>query len=103
MSVQAATRGVPVTLHSGATTGNGIAIAIPSSFKNHKIIISGIGDTVSAGAVQPEEASSHDYAGVWSPIGGSPISIPLSGAAQVVEEFTGVYQFIRCRISTTVE
>ena len=91
-------RGVLVPLQTAATTGDGVVLAIPSSFRNHTIFIRGT-DIPSAGAVQVETADSFDYAGTWAPIGGGPITVP---DGEVVLQFEGVYQFIRARVTTTV-
>jgi hypothetical protein len=93
----AAMQGVRVTLQSAATTGNGTAIAIPTSIKRHTLYITG-SDTPSAGAVQPEVAASPD-ATVWAPIGGGPITVP---DGMVAYTFEGEFGAIRCSISTTV-
>jgi len=98
-SVKAAMRGVSVTLQDAQTVGNGTVIAIPPSFVNHRINIKGNG-VIGAGAIQIESADTGDYAGTWSPVAGSPISVPSS--AEVDVNFSGVYKFLRARISTTV-
>jgi len=97
--VKSAMRGVSVVLQDEQTTGNGLAIAIPPSFNNHRINIKGNG-AVGAGAIQIESAETNDYSGTWSPIAGSPITVPQS--AEIDVNFTGVYKHIRARISTTV-
>ena len=99
MSTRAATRGVASTIQDAKTTGNGDVLAIPDSFRNHTLYIKGAAD-VSAGAIQPESADSYDYAGTWAPIGGGPVSV--GNATEVVINFTGVYKFLRARISTTI-
>jgi hypothetical protein len=94
-----ATKGVPVTLQSGATTGNGVALAIPSSFKSHKINIKGLA-TVSAGAVQPESADDPSYSGTWNPLGGGPITVV--DVSELEYNFVGIFSALRCRISTNI-
>lgn len=92
--------GVPMTLQSAATTGNGTAIAIPSSFRRHKLtIVCSAG--VSAGAIQPETAKDASYAGTWAPLGGGPITVPAASTA-FEYTFEGIFAAFRARISTTV-
>lgn len=97
--VNAATRGVSVNLQTTATVGNGNAIAIPNSFTQHKVSIKGIG-AVGAGAIQIESADTEDYSGTWSPVAGGPITVVASAELDV--NFSGIYKFLRARISTTV-
>lgn len=94
----AAMRGVLIPLQTAATTGNGVTLAIPSFFNHHTLYIRG-NDIPSAGAVQIESADDPDYAGTWAPIGGGPVTVP---DGEVIVQFEGQYQFIRCRVSTTV-
>lgn len=99
---QSATKGIPVTLQSVATSGNGTTIAIPTPFRNHKLIVKGSG-TIGAGAIQPETADSPTYSSTWAPVGGGPVDITgLSGGGEYSIDFIGIYQFIRARISTDV-
>ena len=99
--IKSAMRGVIEPLHSaGVATANGIALAIPSSYIHHKIIIK-TSAGVASGAVQPESADVADYTGTWNPIGGGPITVPA--ASSIYEyEFTGRFSAIRARISTIV-
>jgi hypothetical protein len=98
--VKAATRGVSIELQTAATaTGNGRIIAIPNSFTQHRVNIKGNG-AVGAGAIQIESAEAEDYSGTWSPIAGSPITVPADSELDV--NFNGVYKFLRARISTLV-
>ena len=94
-------RGVAMTLLDAASALNasGFTIAIPDSFKYHKLYIIGSAG-VASGAVQPESADASDYAGTWAQIGGGPITVVASTELQV--DFVGVYQFIRVRISTVL-
>lgn len=94
-------RGVPVTLQAAASVDEtaGLVLAIPASFVHHKIYIIG-GTGVSSGAVQAESANTSDYAGTWAQIGGGPISVVADTVLQL--DFIGVYNFIRCRVSTTI-
>lgn len=97
--VKSPMRGVAVTLQDAATSGSGLVIAIPPSFANHEIIIKGSAG-VSAGAVQPEVASSADYAGDWAALGGGPITVLDDG--EVLYSFVGLYSFLKVRISTPI-
>lgn len=96
---RSATRGVPVTLQDALTTGNGREIAIPDSFKNHTITITGSAG-VASGAIQIEASDEAGYAGTWAQVGGGPVTV-IASAKQVLN-FTGVYRFLRTRISTTI-
>ena len=89
--------GIPVTLQEEATTGNGIAIAIPSSFRKHALYIRGL-DAPSAGAVWPETADSPADS-VWAKIPASAITV-IDG--EVVYNFEGIYLALRARISTNI-
>jgi hypothetical protein len=95
----AAMTGVPYDLQTAATTGNGNVLAIPPSFRHHRLTIKGIA-TVSTGAVQPEAADEYDYAGTWGQIGGGPITV--LDAADIVVNFEGTFNFIRVRVSTDI-
>lgn len=97
--IQSAMRGVPVTLQDAQTSGNGMVIAIPDSFKHHTITIKG-STGVSAGAVQPETANEYNYAGTWAPLGASPTTV-VSNTESVVD-FELVARFLRVRITTPV-
>lgn len=94
----AASRGVPVTLQSAATTGNGTAIAIPNSFTQHEVNLKGSAG-ISAGKVQVETADAIDYAGTWAAVGSEQT---LIASTELRVSFSGIYRFIRARISTTV-
>jgi len=94
----AAMSGVPVDLISAATTGSGI-IALPPSFRNHTIIIK-TASGVTSGAIQIETANDPSYSGTWAPIGGGPITVVA--AAEIVANFTGVFNFVQARVSTTI-
>lgn len=95
----AANRGIPFPLQVAATTGNGIVVAPPVSFKHHTITIKG-NTAVASGAVQIETADDPAYTGVWGQIGGGPITV-IDVAEQVIN-FEGVFNFIRARVSTTI-
>lgn len=96
---QSAMKGVPVVLQDTQTTGNGLAISIPSSFRQHKLTIKGLA-TVSAGAVQPESATDPSYSGTWNPLGGGPITVV--DVSEIEYNFEGIYSAIRARISTDI-
>jgi hypothetical protein len=97
--VNSAMRGVPVTLQPTlSTTGDGVVIAIPSSFKNHTFIIKGSAG-ISAGAVQPEFSDGSDYAGTWAAFGNPLVA---AASAEVSGQYIGVVQFVRARISTDI-
>lgn len=98
MPVKSASRGIAVAMQSGATTGNGTVIAVPSSFNQHSFYIKGI-DIPSAGAVQLESADSSDYTGTWAPLAGGPVTVP---DGEVLVQLVGVLMFIRARISTDI-
>ena len=94
-------RGVPVVLHAAgsAAAAPGQVLAVPDSFRKHIILVKGSAG-IASGAVQLEAANESDYAGTWAPIGGGPVSAVAS--ANTIIEFEGVYNFIRCRISTLI-
>ena len=95
---KSASGGVPIVLQSAATTGNGTAIAIPSSFRQHTLYIIGSAG-VSSGAVQPQIAS-NPVDGSWADIGGGPITVLDNDT--VVYSWTGQVNAVRCPVSTTV-
>ena len=97
--ITSAMRGVPVVLQDAQTAGSGLVIAIPDSFKHHKLYIKGI-PTVSAGAVQPESSSDPTYAGTWGEVGGGSITVIDATEQQI--DFEGVFKFLRVRISTNI-
>lgn len=96
MPQASAMRGVPYQLQTAATSGNGLAVSVPTSFREHRITIKG-GASVSAGAIQPEAADSPSYSGTWAPIG-SPVTVTAN--AELAVAFEGIYQNVRARIST---
>jgi len=91
--------GVEEVIQTNATTGNGVVLAIPNSFRRHNVTIKGSAG-VSAGAVQLEASNQYDFAGTWAPIAGSPVSVGDNTELQIA--FEGVYNFIRARVSTTI-
>lgn len=94
-----ARRGVPFTLQSAATTGNGLVIAIPNSFRKHKITITPSAG-ISAGAVQIETSDNPSFAGTWAPVGGGPLTL-VANTQQAID-FEGIFPYIRVRVSTNV-
>lgn len=96
----AAMSGVPITLQAaGSTTGNGAIIALPPSFRNHTVIITGAAG-VTAGAIQIETSNDPTMTNTAAPVGGGPVAV-VAGA-DVVVNFTGLFNFLRARISTTI-
>jgi hypothetical protein len=97
--------GVPFLLQDAQTIGNGNVLAIPPSFRNHTFIIKGNG-TIGAGAIQLETANEADYSGVWAaipkPDGTASSPITVVSSADVIFTFTGLLNFVRARISTTI-
>lgn len=99
MAIAAAMSGVPYALQSAAASGNGNTVAPPHTFKNHHIEIKGSAG-VSAGAVQVEVNNDSADSNTWAPMGGGPVTVVASTDISV--DFTGVYLFIRARISTPI-
>ena len=98
-NTKSAMRGVSVVLQNAATTGNGQVLAIPSSFKKHTLIIKGSAG-VASGAVQPEGSDDALYSGTWAQIGGGPVTVVAS--TEIIINFEGVFNFIRCGISSNI-
>jgi len=97
---KSAMKGVPVILQdAGTIAANGVAISIPSSFRQHKVTIKGIGG-VNAGAIQIETANDPAYTGTWNPLGGGPITVV--DVSEIEYNFEGIYSAIRARISTGI-
>lgn len=94
----AAMSGIPLTLIDSKTTGNGI-VAVPPSFQNHNILIKTAAD-VTSGAVQIETNNDYTDAGTWAQVGGGPITVVA--ATSVVANFSGYFNFLRARVSTTI-
>jgi hypothetical protein len=95
----AAMSGVVTPLITALTTGIGDALAIPSSFKNHNFMITAAAGTTS-GAVQIETSNDSADSGTWSPLTASPTTVVAS--ADVLIAYTGLLNFVRTRISTTI-
>lgn len=79
-----------------ATGAGGVDV---SGARDIVIYVSGSDDTVSAGAVQIEEADDPDYAGTWSAVGAA---ISVVQDTQTAVHLAGVYKALRTRISTAV-
>lgn len=90
-------RGVPVTLQSAATTGNGTAIQVPNSFHKHQFLIKGAG-TISAGKIKLEGADQTDYSGTWALLATEVVII----AGELIVQYEGVLRAVRARISENV-
>jgi len=108
MSVnRAAAPGENIVLQDAKTTGNGKAIAIPSSIRHHVFYIKGNG-VIGAGAITIETADDPDYAGTWAALpsytdptlNANPITVVSS--AEKIYSYTGALIAVRARISTTV-
>jgi len=103
---KSATRGTKVVLQNAKTTGNGDAIAIPSSFKDHTFYVIGNG-AVGAGAITFETADNPEYTGTWMALVNdlaTPTANPLTitANAELIYKIKGVFAALRARISTTV-
>lgn len=84
-------------LLDAVTTGTGTGIQVNGG-KLAKVFFKGAG-TVSAGAVQFEEATDKDYTGTWSPIG-SPQTLTTNQEDVLV--FQGPFKAVRARVTTNV-
>ena len=95
----AAMSGVPFLQQNAAVTGNGVVLAIPMSWKNHTWIITGASG-ISAGSVQIETGTDPvSDTGTWAAVGAA--VTPLASTDLMVQA-TGVFQFVRARIATTI-
>jgi len=98
-TVVAAMSGTVTPMLVAATTGSGTVITPPSSFKFHNFLITGaVG--VTSGAVQIETSNDPNDAGTWAPVTASPTTVVAT--ADVLVTFTGLLNFIRARVSTTI-
>src|SRR5215813_8407376 len=95
-----APRGVPVSLQSAATTGNGNAVAIPNSFTNHTWKFQSVG-TTSGGVITIEEAADPSYTGTWSTLTTVNAS-DFSGGAEKDVHASGLLRAVRARISSNI-
>ena len=102
--LEAAMSGVPVTVQNAQATGNGDTVACPPSFRNHTWIITAAAG-VTSGAITVETSNSPTDASTWAvvPMANS-IANPLtvSAGADLMMEHTGLLNFVRARISTTI-
>ncbi len=100
MATVAPMSGVPYNLQSATTTGNGDVVAPPSSFRNHTFMITAASG-VTSGAIQIESSSSSPTdAGTWGLAVANPVTV--SAGVDLLVQLTGIYQFLRARISTTI-
>ena len=81
-----------------ATTGNGTAVDLMGTTREHTLYIKGSAG-VGAGAIQLETADDVAYAGTWAAIG-SPVTVVAS--TELIVQKTGCFKALRARVSTTV-
>lgn len=103
-TIAAAMSGVPFALQTAATTGNGSILAIPPSFRNHTFLVKGsVG--VASGAVTIETSNSDADTATWAaidPIESVANPVTVVANADVIVNYSGLLNFVRARISTTV-
>lgn len=87
-----------VKLLDAVATGTSDAVGTNGRGREHVFYIYGTG-TVSAGAVQIEEAHSSGYSGTWDAVA-SPVTV-VSNTVDVVR-LTGCYGALRARVSTAI-
>jgi len=100
----AAMSGVPYVCQNNTVTGNGDTIAIPPSFRNHTWIISAAAN-VNAGAITVETSNNPTDPNTWAVvIMANSVANPLTvvAGADLMMEHTGLLNFVRARISTTI-
>ena len=103
-TIVAAMSGVPFTQQNAQTTGNGTTLALPPSFRNHTWIITAASGTTS-GAVTIEASNDPADANTWAVvIPANSVANPLTvtAGADLMIEHTGMLNFVRARISTTI-
>lgn len=100
MANRSISRGAPYTLQSAATTGNGLAVAIPANFQNHNVSVEGSG-TITGGTISIEEADTPDYTGDWSVITTINGTDVTSDAIKVTH-VAGLVRALRARISSDI-
>ena len=104
MATVAAESGVVIPMIVAATTGGGTIIACPASFQHHNFeIVTPTG--VTAGAVTIETANDPAYAGTWAvviPLGSVSNPLTVVAAASLLMNYTGLLNFVRARINTTI-
>ena len=90
------------TLQDDATTGDGVAVSVPTAgnenVREHMFYITG-STGVTAGAVTLETAPTVDYAGTWGTIT-TAVTVPAEETTPV--SVRGLYLAVRARISTDV-
>jgi hypothetical protein len=91
--------GVPYTCQNAQATGNGDTMAIPPSFRNHTFIITAA-TGVTSGAVQIESSNSPLDANTWGLAVAAPTTV--SAGVDIIIQLTGIFNFLRARISTTI-
>lgn len=84
------------TLQSAATSGNGTAVKMDGQLRGLTFYIEASG-TITAGAVQIEEARAADWSGTWAAVG-SPVTLATNTVAVV--RSTASFNAVRARIST---
>jgi hypothetical protein len=103
-TIAAAMSGVPVNQQTAASTGNGTILALPPSFRNHTWIVTAAAG-VTSGAVTIETSNSDADTATWAvvPMANS-VANPLTvtAGADLMMEHTGLLNFVRARISTTI-
>ncbi len=98
-TVVAAMSGVPFQMQASATTGAGTVLAIPMSWRNHTFLVTGNAG-ISAGSVQVETGTDPTLdVGTWAAVGAA--VTPLASTDLMVQA-TGIFQFLRARIATTI-
>ncbi len=104
MATVAAMSGVVVKQQDAQTTGNGTIVACPPSVRNHTWIVTAAAG-VTSGAVIIETSDDPADSGTWAvvPMLNS-IANPLTVAAgaDLMMEHSGILNFVRARISTTI-
>lgn len=90
--------GSRATVQSAATTGNGSAYSLHPKANSVTVTATGEG-TISGGTVYVEEAATEDYDGTWSELDSFP-GTELTGGAQKVLHFSGVFGAIRVRLDS---
>jgi len=96
-TVVAAMSGVQVALQAAATTGSGVVVAPPFTFRNHNIMITGLAG-VTSGAVSIETSNDPNDAATWA-LAATAVTVTT---ADLLTQLTGIFMFIRARISTTI-
>src|SRR5882762_5725746 len=98
MATVAAMSGVPYKMQDAKATGNGDIVACPPSFRNHNFIITGASG-VTAGAITLETSNDPADAGTWAPLASA---ITVVASTDILAAYTGLINFVRARISTTI-